>query len=190
MHPNKSYSETKCFYCGKLGHIAKKCRKNKYHEEQQKPKRHAGHLVNGDQVQNCRLFMVDHDENVDTDIWYGDLGASTHMTGNKHWLEDFKEINEGAHIYLGDDRSHQIKGCGKVSVILPDGNIKQIYNVMYVPGITKNLISVSMITDQDLKFEFLKSNCYIKDLLDGMKTIATGIRTGGPYKLNVRPAPV
>lgn len=34
MHPNKNYFETKCFYCGKLGHIAKECRKKKYHEEQ------------------------------------------------------------------------------------------------------------------------------------------------------------
>ena len=61
---------------------------------------------------------------------------------------------------------------------------------MYVPGVTKNLISVSMIKDQDLKVEFFKSNCYIKDLLDGMKTIATGIQTGGLCKLDVRPAPV
>eukprot|EP00253_Pinus_taeda_P015366 PITA_15366 len=153
-------------------------------------KRHASHLANGDQVQNFRLFVADCDENIDADIWYVDSGTSTHMTGNKHWLEDFKEINEGAQIYLGDDRSNQIKGCGKVFVILPNGNIKQIYNAMYVPGITKNLISISMIINQDLKVEFLKSNCYIKDLLDGMKTIATGIRTGGLYKLDVRPAPV
>ena len=158
-----------------MGHIARECRKNKYHEEQQKPKRHVGHLANGDQVQNLSLFMADRDENVDADIWYVDSGASTHMTGNKHWLEDFKEINKGAQNYLGADRSHQIKGCGKVSVILPDGNIKQVYNVMYVPGITKNLISVSMITYQDLNVEFLKSNYYIKYLLDGMKTIAIGI---------------
>ena len=46
-----------------------------------------------------------------------------------------------------------------------------------------------MITDQDLKVEFFKSNYYIKDLLDGMKTIASGIRTGGLYKFNVRIAP-
>jgi len=46
---------------------------------------------------------------------------------------------------------------------------------MYVPAVTKNLIFVSMITDQDLKVEFFKSNYYIKDLLDGLKTIATGI---------------
>ena len=57
---------------------------------------------------------------------------------------------------------------------------------MYVPVVTKNLISVSMITYQDLKAEIFKSNCYIKDLLDGMKTIATGIRIGRLYKLDVR----
>jgi len=61
---------------------------------------------------------------------------------------------------------------------------------MYVPGVTKNLIYVSMTTDQDLKVEFFKSNCYIKDLLDGMKTIAIRVQTGGLYKLDVRPAPV
>lgn len=59
---------------------------------------------------------------------------------------------------------------------------------MYVPNITKNLIFVSMITDQYLKVKILKSNCYIKDLLDGMKTIATGIQIGELYKLDVRPA--
>jgi len=38
--------------------------------------------------------MADREENVE------DSRASTHMTRNKHWLEDFKEINEGAQIYL------------------------------------------------------------------------------------------
>lgn len=66
------------------------------------------------------------------------------MTRNKQWFEDFKEINDREKIYLGDDRSHQIKGCGKISVILPNGNVRQIYNFMYVPSITKNLISISM----------------------------------------------
>jgi len=55
---------------------------------------------------------------------------------------------------------------------LPDGNIRHIHNVMYVPGIKKNMISVSTITDQNLKVEFYKSYCVIKDLLDCMKPIA------------------
>ena len=46
-----------------------------------------------------------------------------------------------------------------------------------------------MITDQNLKVEFYKSNCVVKDLLDCMMTIATGILVSGLYKLNVRNAP-
>ena len=125
-------------------------------------------------------------ENVKADIWYVDSRASTHMMGNKQWFEDFKEINNGAQIYLGDDRSHQIKGCRKIPSSLPDGHIRHIQKVMYVIGVIKNLISVSMITDQNLKLEFFKSNCYIKYLLDGMNTISSGIQIAGMYKLDMR----
>jgi len=83
-----------------------------------------------------------------------DSGASTHMTGNIHWFENFKETSSGANIYLGDDRGYQIKGYGNVPVIFPDGNIRHIQNVMYVPGIKKNMIFVSMITYQNIKAEF------------------------------------
>ena len=60
---------------------------------------------------------------------------------------------------------------------------------MYVPSINKNLFFVSMITDQNLKVEFYKSYCVVKDFSDSMKIIATWIRVGGLYKLNVRTVP-
>ena len=98
--------------------------------------------------------MVDSDEKDEVDPWYVDSGASTHMTGNRQRFEDFKETINGAKIYLGDDRGFQIKGHGNVLAILSVGNIKHIENVMYVPGINKNLVYVSMITYQNLKVEF------------------------------------
>jgi len=45
------------------------------------------------------------------------------------------------------------------------------------------------MTDQNLKVEFYKSYCVIKDLLDCMKPIASGICVGGLYKLNVKSTP-
>jgi hypothetical protein len=51
-------------------------------------------------------------------------------------------------------------------VTLPNGTVHHIRNVVYVPGIKKNLISVSTITDQNLKVEFFKNYCIVKDLLD------------------------
>jgi hypothetical protein len=52
---------------------------------------------------------------------------------------------------------------------LPNGCVKQIQNVMYVPGIKKNLISVSTIIDQDLKVEILKLHCVVKYMQDHYK---------------------
>jgi hypothetical protein len=70
-------------------------------------------------------------------------------------------------------------------VTLPNGTVRHIRNVVYVPGIKKNLISVSTITDQNLKVEFFKNYCIVKDLLDHFRTVATGVRVGGLYKIDV-----
>ena len=109
----------------------------------------------------------------DFDAWFVDSKASIHMTCNKMWYTDFKETQNGANIYLGDDRAHQTKGYGNILVTLLNGTIRHIHNVVYVSGIKKNLISVSTITDQNLKVEFFKNYCIVKDLLDQYKTIAT-----------------
>jgi hypothetical protein len=56
---------------------------------------------------------------------------------------------------------------------------------MYVHSIKKKLISVSTITNQDLKVEFLKSHCVVKDMQDHYKSVSTLIKVGGLYKLDV-----
>ena len=33
-------------------------------------------------------------------------------------------------IYLGDNSSHDVKGCGDISVQLPNGHVKKLSNVM------------------------------------------------------------
>ena len=79
-------------------------------------------------------------------------------------------------IYLGDDSGHEIKGYGDIPVKLPSEDIRHLKNVLYVPGIKKNLVSVSMIIDQDMQVQFFKTNCVIKD--SQMETVATGVRVG------------
>jgi hypothetical protein len=132
-------------------------------------------------VSNAALYA----EMDDSDAWFVDSGALVHMTCNKMWYTNFKEAQNGANIYLGDDLPHQIKGYGYILVTLSNGTVCHIRNVVYVPGIKKNLISVSTITDQDLKVEFFKNYCIVKDLLDHFKIVAMGVRAGGLYKLDV-----
>jgi hypothetical protein len=46
------------------------------------------------------------------------------------WYANFKETQNGASIYLGDDRAHQIKGYGDIPVTLSNGTVRHIHNVV------------------------------------------------------------
>jgi len=70
-------------------------------------------------------------------------------------------------------------------VIVTNGRLKQIQNVMYVVGIKKNLISVSTIADKYLKVDFVKPHYVVKYMHDHYNIIAIEVRVGGLYKLDV-----
>jgi hypothetical protein len=108
--------------------------------------------------------------------------TSIHMTCHRYWFETYHEKTNGAKIYLGDDRCHEIKGYGDVCVTFPSGHVKQIKNVMYVPGIKKKLILVSTITDQGLKDEFVKSGCLVKDIQRSLQSYSRRNQSGRPLQ--------
>lgn len=180
-----------CYYCGKPSHFAKNCMKRR--SDQFKQRRHSRNYVDRDEAishdfSNLKLFVSNaalSAETNDDNAWFIDSGASVHMSCKRDWFDTYHEINNGGHIYLGDNRSHEIKGYGDISVMMPNGQEKQIQNVVYVPGLKKNLISVSTIIDQHLKIEFVKSHCLVKDVQDNYKVVAKGMRVGGLYKLDV-----
>jgi len=70
-------------------------------------------------------------------------------------------------------------------VTLPNGSVMHIHNVMCVPHIRKNLICMSTITNLNLKVKFFKTHYIVKDLMDHSKLIASRVRFGGLYKLDV-----
>jgi hypothetical protein len=182
--------------------------RRKSDEARNKPRTRSSHYVKKPSNQDLKLFIASDDideptnfdshdlrlfvsnaalsaEMDDSDAWFVDSGASIHRTCNKNWYANFKETQNGASIYLGDDRAHQIKGYGDIPVTLSNGTVHHIRNVVYVLGIKKNLISLSTNTDQNLKVEFFKNYCIVKDLLDHFQTVAIGFRAGGLYKLDV-----
>jgi len=182
----------KCFYYGSSGHLVRDSYKKKSdearHNKHRRHSRHfAGEHLNSD-FKNLKLFMSNVAFSAETDdinAWFMDSGTSIHMTCNKDWHKNLKEISNGRNIYLGDDRAHQIMGYGDIPRTLPNGRVRRIHNVMYVPEIKKKLIYVSTITNQNLKVEFFKTHCRVKYFLDHCKHVASGIRVGGLYKLDV-----
>ena len=107
------------------------------------------------------------------------------MSCKREWFDEYNKKHDGTHIYLGDNRSHQVQGYGIIKVKLFNGQLRQIHNVKYVCGIKKNLISVSTITENDLKVEFGKYQCHIKYIQNHFNIVSTGSICGGLYKMDV-----
>ena len=127
-----------CFYYGKPGHYAKDCYKRKANESKQNFKKHNGNYVKTDTSINdgfkiLNLFIYEATLSAETDdenAWFIDLGTSTHMSCVKEWFDEYHERTNETHIYLGDNRSRKIQGYGVICVNLPNGQKKQIHNVL------------------------------------------------------------
>jgi hypothetical protein len=52
-------------------------------------------------------------------------------------------------VELGNDAKYAVKGVGTISFQLESGSSLEVKDVLYVPGLMKNLVSVSIMEDKD-----------------------------------------
>ncbi|MCO5595212.1 hypothetical protein L7F22_049251 [Adiantum nelumboides] len=83
------------------------------------------------------------------------------MTYHQEWLKNLTYLSSPLEVSLGDDSTQPAQAYGDVEITLPEGRKVIVPQVYYVPGLRKNLISVSELTDQGLKMEFSRLGCHI-----------------------------
>lgn len=99
--------------------------------------------------------------NDQTDIWYLDSGATSHMVSSHAWFTDYVLI-EGCNIYLGDNYVIQVAGKGTVWAVHYSNHkpeLVQLSEVLHVPLITKNLLLALWLTQEGLVVEIGPSTC-------------------------------
>jgi hypothetical protein len=89
------------------------------------------------------------------DTWLIDNGASKHMTGQRDILSILTEKNFPQKVTLGDDYQCPIKGVGESIYKLDSGTPMKTKDVLYVPGLTKNLLSISALYKKGLRVAFI-----------------------------------
>ncbi len=98
-------------------------------------------------------------------VWLIDSGASQYMTCNKDWLVNYRDIMP-VKVYLEDDSIVDALGIGDIEVTMEtssspiSGTFK---DVLYVPGLTKNLLSVSKVTVNGVRAFFDVHECQLID---------------------------
>ncbi|XP_061993684.1 uncharacterized protein LOC133711595 [Rosa rugosa] len=93
------------------------------------------------------------------DFWYVDSGCSRHMTGDKAWFTSFEDESITGSVTFGDGRKAKILARGTVNT----PGIPNLKNVLYVEGLTSNLISVSHLADDYEDVWFNKQRCVVLD---------------------------
>jgi len=138
-----------CYVCQKFGHYSYECWHN--HSQNKRGKKdveahlaHEGENTNSDQV----LLMVTTTNDGGGDkAWYLDTGCSNHMTGNKDWLVDLDSIIKSS-VRFADNSTITVEGVGKVLITRKDGKTAFMHNVLYVPMMKNNLLSLGQLLEK------------------------------------------
>jgi hypothetical protein len=89
------------------------------------------------------------------DTWLIDNGASKHMTCQRDILSYLRENKFPQKVTLGDDYQYPIKGVGESNYKLDSGTPMKMKDVLYVPSLTKNLLSILALEKNDFKVSFI-----------------------------------
>ncbi len=147
-------NDSNCYYCGKLGHMAKNCYQ-KEHDAQNRKLQQANYASTSNQGDE-QLFVMQHMANSmiggvsNNNVWHVDYGASNHMTSHGEWLKDTKDLKTPGFVETGDDTTHPITQIGKVPLSMQDGQTKYLKDVLHVPTIKKNLVFLGQMVEQGL----------------------------------------
>ena len=119
------------------------------------------------------------------DCWIMDSGATCHISNNRSLFVEYESLDESQSVTLGDGHTLEAVGKGVVALKLELEGGKTItgrlHDVLYVPELAYNLLSISKVTKLGKRVDFYKSHCNIID--DNERIIATGTKRGDLYYL-------
>jgi hypothetical protein len=87
-------------------------------------------------------------------------------------------------VELGDKSTYPVEGFGQASVKLESGNHVHLSNVLYVPGLEKNLVSISCLEDKGNRIAFMDGKVlswHKNSSIEDARVI--GSREGNLYRL-------
>jgi hypothetical protein len=124
------------------------------------------------------VYLASTSTHADHDVWLINSGASYHMTPQREWFYEYENY-DGGDVFLGDESTTKIMGCGRVKLLLKDGRIITLPGVLHIPKLAKNLISVRNMDDVGVDTIFGKNTC---KMVRGEMVLMRGVQCGTLYK--------
>ena len=186
---NQGKPKGSCFYCGKPGHFKKDCFKWQRDQKHgqgggaQGPTEHGARVASDNNfVFSATIGEVKHPHQT----WYVDSGATKHMCFN---LDAFSKLalTTPEPVYLGNHAAVEAVGVGDVPIITVHEGREMpgtLTNVLYVPKLAVNLLSVPQLVQKGMDVNFSKGRCSI--VSPHGEVLGKATLDGNMYKLHTK----
>ena len=203
-HPKRYLYTIRCYTCDEKGQISIFFpNKGNLNKNKENKRRHHAHAIE-DYEPSTKRIRQESDFSSDEEYvlisaltgtvshgsndWLIDSGASKHMTGFKESFVKLYEHESPHKVKLGDDYQYPIKSRGESSYKLDFGKSMKMKNVLFVPGLKKNLLSISTLDAKGLRVAFIDGQVIMwpkgKTIDD---VVVIGEQEGVLYKLKGHP---
>ena len=187
----------RCHYCKRLGHMQRDCR-DKLEAERRKgdavvsvgnKKPGGAHMKskshkNGASVGLIATHALLANGQDNSEKWILDSGATCHICCNQQLFDEL-EVKSSQDVTLGDSRVIKSAGSGTVKVKLTqrDGSYRDctLHDVLYVPDLSFNLLSIAKATEYGKVLTFNESTC---NIISEGDVVGSATKNGNLYYLD------
>ncbi|KAK2988306.1 hypothetical protein RJ640_011977 [Escallonia rubra] len=164
----KGSSGPRCHFCKDKGHMRKEC--HKFREWLEKK----GNLS----ICVCyESYTIDAPLNT----WWVDTCATVHITNSLQGFLSVKKLNKGdCNVLVENGEKAQVGAVGTLRLVLESGFNLDLVDTVYVPSMTRNLISVSRLDAYGYSFKFENKGFSV---FLYSRVIGSGLLEGNLYKL-------
>ena len=173
-----------CFVCKKPGHFKKDCWLHKKRLE----KRNKAGPSRGDKKnkESEALMVTGFDEN-DSNYgsWFLDSGATDHMTNNFKYFSTYNVFPSPVFVKIGNGSLIKALGKGRIRILSHVGSeivACHLENVLYVPEIRLNLVSLGSVMGKGFEFYSNYDGCALKK---NNVTFVVGVSFRNLFKLSI-----
>jgi hypothetical protein len=172
------------FSCHKPGHFARQC----HNKKKGSKKSHMAALASTEVDEFATRFENEFariaclSSSASSGVWYRDNGTSSHMTRVWEYFSSLQEEEMDIVIEMGNNAKCRAACHGIVTFQREFGKPLMVRDVLYVSGMTKNLISISSLEDRSYVVSFQDGQVYIEPK-DSRITKVSGVRREKLYRL-------
>jgi hypothetical protein len=177
-------SDRSCFFCKKSGHFKQDCFKYKKWKANNEKREKVNEVKDKNERSGSVCFSV-HDRKNQKDVWYIDSGATSHMSNDESFFKTL-EKRKMRDVTVANGESAKVLGIGRGELHCLNGKDEAVKvcleNVLYVPDLTENLLSVKRLAKTGHSVGFTGEQCEISK---NNIVIAKGKLSPDMYELTV-----